>query len=155
MDVKQFIDSLIPAAMESMKNDGIPASFTIAQAALESAWGSSKLAVQGFNLFGVKAGKSWKGDILVLPTTEFIDGKEVKVQAKWRKYESLDQCIKDHTTFLKNNPRYAPAFIHKCNGDQFAHYIAAGGYATDPHYAKKLQSIIYSNHLLALDAEEG
>jgi flagellum-specific peptidoglycan hydrolase FlgJ len=151
MNTQDFIDMLIPAALEIAKRDKIPASFTIAQAALESAWGGSKLAVEANNLFGIKADASWDGLFVVMPTREVIDGKEIKVDAKWRRYTSMQECLDDHSKFLKTQPRYAPAFIHECKGDQFAHYIAAGGYATDPLYASKLNQIIYGNGLLVLD----
>ena len=54
-----FIKAIGPAAQASSQTTHIPASFTIAEGALESGWGASQLALQGFNLFGVKADSSW------------------------------------------------------------------------------------------------
>lgn len=47
----------------------------IAQAILESAFGKSKLATDGFNYFGMKCGKSYTGEKITLNTREVIDGK--------------------------------------------------------------------------------
>lgn len=60
----EFFAALTPAAQQLNKTTGIPASFTLAQAALESAWGESGLAKRANNLFGVKADRSWTGDVL-------------------------------------------------------------------------------------------
>ncbi len=156
MNPNDFIKALIPAAKESMLRSRIPASFTVAQAALESAWGASKLAIQGFNLFGVKdaAHDTWEGPFLEFPTKEIIDGKEVIIGAKWRKYSGWDECIKDHEAFLTKNPRYASAFVRPCTGMAFAHFIAASGYATDPNYADKIINIIRGHNLSVLDEED-
>jgi hypothetical protein len=51
----EFIMRLTPSAVESQRKLGVPASITIAQAALESGWGESGLARAGNNLFGIKA----------------------------------------------------------------------------------------------------
>jgi flagellum-specific peptidoglycan hydrolase FlgJ len=47
-----FIASIAPAAQASEKKYGVPASVTIAQAILESAWGKRAI---GNNYFGIKA----------------------------------------------------------------------------------------------------
>lgn len=86
MTPQEFIAAISPAAQASMRLNKIPASFTVAQAALESSWAKSQLALTGFNLFGVKADKSWKGAALTLPTREFINKQWVTVPAVWRKY---------------------------------------------------------------------
>lgn len=148
----EFIAAIKPAALATQANTGIPASFTIAQAALESAWGKSGLSVQACNLFGVKADASWSGDVLCLPTKEFLKGEWVVVQAKWRKYKDWQGCTDDHAAFLVKNPRYKPAFSFK-TGIQFAQAVARAGYATDPNYASKITQIITTHNLNTLDAK--
>ena len=142
MKPADFIAAIGPAAQESAHITGIPASFTIAQAALESAWGESELAKQAFNLFGVKADKSWKGNVLYMPTKEFMQGKWVTVTAAWRKYAGWLDSINDRAKFFAVNPRYRLAMTGKRTGDDFARQIALAGYATDPRYAEKLCQII-------------
>jgi flagellum-specific peptidoglycan hydrolase FlgJ len=51
-DQLDFIASIAPAAQASEKKYGVPASVTIAQAILESAWGKRAI---GNNYFGIKA----------------------------------------------------------------------------------------------------
>lgn len=150
MKPDDFIMAIGPAAELSATKTKIPASFTVAEAALESGWGTSQLAAQGFNLFGVKADKAWKGDTLTMRTREFIKGQWVIVPALWRKYANWLGCIEDHATFLLTNPRYKPAFDH-ADGPGFAKAVAAAGYATDPDYADKIISVIRTHNLAELD----
>lgn len=152
MTPKDFIAAISPAAIESAKITGIPASFTIAQAALESSWGSSELAKQAFNLFGVKASAGWAGNVLIMPTKEFIGGKWITVNATWRKYPGWLASINDHAKFFAVNPRYRLAMTGKRTGDDFARQIAAAGYASDPRYSEKVIAVIRQHKLDALDS---
>lgn len=146
-----FISALTAAAKASAEITKIPASFTIAEAALESGWGSSQLAQHGFNLFGVKADASWTGPTLDMNTREFLNGQWVMQIARWRSYDDWSGAIMDHAEFLQSNPRYEAAF-QTTNAEDFTKAIAAAGYATDPAYAEKIISIIHAHGLLALDA---
>ncbi|MCL6468392.1 MAG: glucosaminidase domain-containing protein, partial [Ralstonia sp.] len=142
MTPQDFIKAIGPAARASAAKSKIPASFTVAEAALESAWGASQLARDGMNLFGVKADPAWKGAVLTLPTREYLGGgRWTMVQARWRKYSDWLGSIVDHAQFLLTNPRYKPAFQH-VDGEGFARAVAAAGYATDPTYSDKIISII-------------
>lgn len=150
MDAQAFIDLIGPAAQASMRTTGVPASFTVAEAALESGWGESQLARDGKNLFGVKADPAWHGDVLTLNTREFLHGTWVMVPARWRKYNDWQNCMDDHAAFLHQNRRYAACF--QCvAGDAFAKAVAQAGYATDPDYASKVISIINQHGLADLD----
>jgi hypothetical protein len=150
MTKTDFLTQLTPAALECEKVSGIPHAFTLAQGALESAWGSSVLATKGFNLFGVKADASWHGATLALPTKEHLSGKDVTVIAKWRKYADWDECMLDHAKFFRDNPRYRHA-LETTDPAEFARRVAAAGYATDPKYAQLLITIINSLNLQELD----
>ena len=150
MSPTEFIMRLTTAAVESAKETGVPASITIAQAALESAWGESGLAKTGNNLFGIKADSLWRGQTLTLNTKEFIKDQWVMVPALWRKYPSWQASIDDHAAFLKRNPRYKACFA--CTtAPAFAQALAKAGYATDPVYADKVIGLIKQHNLLALD----
>lgn len=152
MKPTEFIAALRDGAIASAKATGVPASVTIAQAALESGWGTSGLCAIGCNLFGVKADSAWKGPVVDMLTTEYVDGKPVKVMAKWRKYPDFAAAIADRSMFLRVNPRYRLAFTGRRTGEDFARCIAAAGYATDPRYAEKLCQLIRQYNLAALDA---
>ena len=151
MKPDEFIAVVAPIAQQSMKRTGIPASFTIAQAALESGWGTSKTTVNARNLFNVKADKAWKGPTWDMPSTEHVAGKDVVQPAKWRSYPDWLSCIEDHASFLLTNPRYKPAFA--CSGDcaAFARAVAAAGYATDPNYVTKIMAVVKSHNLIQYD----
>lgn len=148
MTPAEFIDAVGPAARSSAAATGIPASFTVAEGALESGWGRSQLATEGFNLFGVKADPAWHGDVLTMPTREFLKGQWVLVDARWRKYPGWLGAIADHAAFLMGNPRYAAAF-QAPDAEGFTKAVAAAGYATDPAYADKILSIIRAHNLVA------
>lgn len=150
MKPSDFIVLLSAGAQEADKRTGVPASISIAQAALESAWGESELAKSGKNLFGIKADSRWRGEILTLDTKEFMRGQWVVVAAKWRKYESWQASIDDHATFLKQNPRYLPCF--QClSADAFVRALAKAGYATDPAYVDKVLGLMKQHNLISLD----
>src|SRR6266404_4278198 len=136
-----FISALTDAARASAIVTKIPASFTIAEAALESGWGGSQLAQHGFNLFGVKADSSWTGPTLDMNTREFLNGQWVMQVARWRSYDDWLGAITDHAAFLTGNERYAPAF-ETTSAKDFTRAVAAAGYATDPDYAEKIISIM-------------
>lgn len=148
MTPAQFIAAIAPAAQICAAKTRVPASVTIAQAALESSWGAR---APGMNLFGIKADASWRGPISSVPTHEVIGGKSIEIVASFRAYSDWQGSIDDHAAFLVNNPRYRPAFASK-SGVEFADAIAKAGYATDPQYADKLKSIITGRKLDAFDA---
>jgi flagellum-specific peptidoglycan hydrolase FlgJ len=150
MTPSDFIAALLPAAQQSQHTTKVPASFVIADAALESGWGASSLTVLAMNLFGVKADSSWHGDTLTMNTREYVDGAWVVVPAKWRKYSTWLDSLNDHAQFLLTNPRYAGCFDFT-DGVGFAEAVAEAGYATDPGYAKKITAIIRGNNLLGFD----
>ena len=152
MTPAEFIAAVAPAAQASMAETTIPASFTVAEGALESGWGSSGLARQANNLFGVKADLSWTGDVLTMNTREFFHGQWVMVPARWRKYPDWLSCIADHAQFFLTNARYNDCF--SCSdGEGFAKAVAAAGYATDPQYADKLIATMRAHNMAALDVE--
>ncbi|MEX3690115.1 glycoside hydrolase family 73 protein [Paraburkholderia sp. BR14263] len=148
MTPAEFIAAIAPAAQACARRTHVPASVTVAQAALESSWG---VHAPGMNLFGIKADASWHGPFTVQLTHEVEDYKTIAIHAEFRAYSDWQGSIEDHGTFLATNPRYRPAFACT-SGPAFATAIAACGYATDPLYAAKLKSVIAAHNLSALDA---
>ena len=144
--VDAFVDKLAAPAQAASAATGIPARFIIGQAALESGWGKSEIKkVDGstsHNVFGIKATKDWTGKTVSTVTTEYVNGKPQRVVEKFRAYDSYQEAMTDYASMLKGNPRYAQVInsAHDVNG--FANGMQRAGYATDPHYAKKLMSIM-------------
>lgn len=145
-----FIPFALEAALKTQADTGIPASFTIAQAAVESDWAGSGLSQKDFNFFGIKAIGGWTGPSQMWPTREFLQGEYVTIQAPFRKYASMTDGFEDHAAFLTGNERYKPAFEHTGDSIAFARAIQAAGYATDPHYADTIISIINKHDLQRL-----
>jgi flagellum-specific peptidoglycan hydrolase FlgJ len=154
MTPTDFIQLLCGPAQATQAATGIPASFTMAQAAVESAWNSSAQALQDFNLFGIKADASWHGASQQWPTREVVGGKSVTVNAAFRKYPTLTAGLEDHAAFLVGNARYRPAFVHGDDSCAFAAAVAAAGYATDPLYAQKIIAIINAHQLKQYDIQK-
>ncbi|MFZ1873743.1 MAG: flagellar assembly peptidoglycan hydrolase FlgJ [Chania sp.] len=133
-----------PARIASLQS-GIPHQLIVAQAALESGWGKREIptaeGTPSYNLFGIKAGSSWDGPVTEITTTEFEQGAAKKIKARFRVYNSYVEAIGDYVKLLTNNPRYANVAAAR-SPEQAAHALQQAGYATDPHYAKKLVSVI-------------
>ena len=147
MPPSAFIGMLAGAAQDCQRRTGIPASITLAQAALESSWGARAI---GNNLFGIKADKSWTGPTVTFDTHEHLNGKDVAMPDKFRAYSSWLDSMVDHAQFLLKNPRYAPCF-KETTGAGWATALQACGYATDPDYAKKLIDIMRGRNLTFYD----
>ncbi|HTH62491.1 MAG TPA: flagellar assembly peptidoglycan hydrolase FlgJ [Paraburkholderia sp.] len=141
-----FVDKLAGAAQQASAQTGIPARFIVGQAALESGWGKRELrhadGSSSHNVFGIKASKDWTGKTVVATTTEYVNGVAHRVRAKFRAYDSYDEAMTDYANLLKNNPRYAQVINGSHSAEGFAQGMQRAGYATDPHYAKKLLSIM-------------
>jgi len=148
-----FIRSHQQAARASEAASGIPASFMVAQAAHESAWGQREIrnadGTSAHNLFGIKAGPGWSGPVAEITTTEYVGGEAQKVTAKFRAYASYGESFRDYAKLMKESPRYAgvvaraaqaPASAASAQG--FAQGLQRAGYATDPAYASKLARLI-------------
>lgn len=142
----QFLRQHWDAAQAASRDTGIPAEFILAQAAHESGWGRRDIrrtdGSPSFNVFGIKAGASWKGDVAEVTTTEYLGGQPRKVRAKFRAYASAEEAFRDYARLLKNNERYAKVIENAKTARGFAQGLQQAGYATDPQYAAKLTRII-------------
>ncbi|MBB5500695.1 flagellar assembly peptidoglycan hydrolase FlgJ [Paraburkholderia sp. MM5384-R2] len=144
--VDAFVDKLATPAQAASAATGIPARFIIGQAALESGWGKSEIkkadGSTSHNVFGIKAGNDWTGKTVSTVTTEYVNGKPHRTVEKFRAYDSYEEAMTDYASMLKNNPRYAQVINSSRDVNGFANGMQRAGYATDPHYAKKLLSIM-------------
>jgi flagellum-specific peptidoglycan hydrolase FlgJ len=147
MPPSAFLGMLAQSAQDCQRKTGVPASITLAQAALESSWGAH---APGNNLFGIKADPSWTGMTVSFVTHEHLNGKDVQISDKFRAYPSWLDSMVDHAKFLLANKRYASCF-KATTGAGWAHAIAAAGYATDPDYEKKLLDIMRARNLQFYD----
>ncbi|USS90202.1 glycoside hydrolase family 73 protein [Fructilactobacillus carniphilus] len=147
---RDFINQVRPGAIMAWKQYGVLPSVAIAQAIIESGWGSSSLAAQNHNLFGIKG--AWNGQAVFLPTQEFSGGGYVTITDSFRSYPDWSTSIQDYGDFLRNNSRYAN-LIGVRDYVSVANALHEDGYATAPDYAQTLISCIQHNHLDRVDQE--
>ncbi|HBV38871.1 MAG TPA: flagellar biosynthesis protein FlgJ [Erwinia sp.] len=145
-----WFNRALPAAINVKARWGVPIAVTLAQGALESSWGTH---APGNIFFGVK-GKSPDGKSINVTTHENYGGKSTVIQDGFRSYDTLEQSADDYGRFLASNQRYAGAFAYRNDPEKFIHVVAKAGYATDPHYEKKILSIIRVNGLKDYDAPD-
>ena len=143
---EEFLHLHQSSARAAEAQSGIPAAFMVAQAAHESGWGKREIrnadGSSAHNLFGIKAGAGWKGQVAQVTTTEVIDGQPRKVVANFRAYASYDESFRDYAQMMKDSPRYAQVVAAGNNAQGFAQGLQRAGYATDPAYADKLTRVI-------------
>lgn len=143
-----FIKAVAPEAQAMQNQYHVKASITIAQAILESNWGTSKLASEYHNLFGIKGtGPNSK----LMTTKEYTKGKWIVIKDRFKVYPSWSASIKDHTQLMLNGTKYKQEnyqrVIDAKDYKEAAQALQDANYATDPHYAQKLIDVIESNHL--------
>lgn len=130
-------------AIEEMKRSGIPASITLAQGIHESSYGTSFLAKNTNNHFGIKCKDTWTGK-----TFKYTDDAPNEC---FRVYDNVEESYKDHTEFLKRS-RYAGLFLlDKYDYKGWAHGLKSAGYATNPKYAPILIKTIEDFQLYTFD----
>ncbi|QYG08225.1 glycoside hydrolase family 73 protein [Janthinobacterium sp. PAMC25594] len=144
---QQFLASIKPWTEETGARLGVAPEIVAAHAALESGWGQRPLR-QGTgadtnNLFGIKAGGKWQGDVASNVTTEYEagSGTALKKTERFRSYPDQASAFRDYAQVLLDNPRYRAALNTGANAGAFAQGLARGGYATDPNYATKLTQL--------------
>ncbi|ETH86606.1 putative flagellar rod assembly protein/muramidase FlgJ [Bordetella pertussis STO1-CHOC-0018] len=144
--VVDFVSRMSRAANVAAQQSGVPARLILGQAALESGWGRRELRHEdgstSYNLFGIKAGASWKGKVVNVMTTEYVDGVAQKLVQSFRAYSSYEESFSDYARLIGNSPRYEAAVTQAGNEIEAARRIQEAGYATDPRYAEKLISIM-------------
>lgn len=146
-----FIHSILEGAKDGYRKYRILPSLTIAQAILESAWGTHTIGTAN-NLFGIKATKNWTGKVVEAWTTEYIGGKPQKVKAKFRAYNSFNDSVRDHNKLLGELDRYKK--VRQAKDYRTACLeVWKAGYATDPKYPYKLIDIIEAYNLDSYDRE--
>ncbi len=139
MTRQEFVRQAYAAASQSSASSGMPALVTVAQAALESSWGQSKLSREANNYFGIKAHGSQVQ--VQMNTEEYQRGTTVTIDADFAKYSSMLDCFQCRDRILLRNPIYAGA--RQMRGDEDGFIAAmAKHWATDPKYADKLQAVL-------------
>jgi hypothetical protein len=138
-----YVEKYAEMATREMARSGVPASITLSQGILESGSGSSYLAREGKNHFGIKC-HGWKGE-------EIYADDDAKGEC-FRKYKSVEDSYRDHSDFLHNNSRYHFLFdLDPLDYKAWAKGLKKAGYATSPTYAEALITVIENNELFLYD----
>jgi len=152
----EFVAIVAPVAVK-VRAEGGPLfpSVSLAQTILETGGKVHKWN----NIVGYKVGSGkqtpyWHGRSVSTKTWEVYDGVRYDgVQANWRAYDSIEDCLKDQALLFLNNPGRYQRVIDAKDPKSQAEALRACGYATDPEYANKIWSIIRSGGFEKYDRE--
>ncbi len=143
--IRTFVDQMAAAADVASRRSGVPAKLILSQAALESGWGQREITrpdgSSSHNLFGIKAGRGWHGEVVQAMTTEYVDGEPRKMVQPFRAYASYADSLTDYASLISQSDRYSAVMTAR-SAEDAARKVQAAGYATDPSYADKLISIM-------------
>ena len=145
-----------PLFTENQKESGILACVSMAQFILESGYGTSELAQNANNCFGMKTSLSgntwpnsaWDGKSVYTKKTQEQneDGSMVTITADFRKYACVEDSIADHAAYLlgaMNGSKKRYEGLAGCTDYKKAvQIIKDGGYATSHTYVQNLCNII-------------
>ena len=143
---QSFIEQYAPIAIEQQQKYGIPASVTLSQMALESKWGTTKMAVNDHNYFGIKASRRWLE--AGRPYSLYDDDKK---NEKFCVFGDVIESIEYHSSLLMSE-RYKPC--RSFPSDDWYHWlvsIKACGYATSNRYVQECTRIIKDYRLYRYD----
>lgn len=129
-------------------------SVCIAQACIETGYGTSGLMTKANAYFGIKAGSSWSGKVYSSYTGEVYGGVAVTTYATFRAYDTPKESVEDYYNLICNSSRYADGVSTVSNvltPYDTIHAIWSGGYATDPSYVSKIMNIIKARNLTIYD----
>lgn len=153
----EFIKRLSEPCIENYNKYGVLPSISMAQAILESSWGTSELATGYNNYYGIKASSGWTGGVVNFSTNENFNDT---IKANFRAYSSLEESVDDLGQFLKNNSRYAENglftarnYIEQANALENAGYATAKNANGEAIYADMLIDIIRENDLMLYDMD--
>ena len=146
VDRKAFLARYATIAMSHQLRYGIPSSVTLAQLAYESGWGTSRLAVMGNNMFGIKCSKEW-----LAAGKPYSLHSDDKPNEKFCNYATVQESFEHHSQLLMGE-RYA-----RCRAYSSLDYhnwlvnIKRCGYATNPNYVQLCEKLIKQYKLWEYD----
>ena len=136
--VGQVPADIADAAVSSQGKWNVPASVTLAQWAVESAWGAA-MPPDSNNPFGIKAGLLQAA--VESATHEVVAGERIAITARFRKFDTLTEAFDAHGKLIATNRVYEKAMAQQADPEAFADALT-GVYATDPQYGTTLKWVI-------------
>ena len=150
-EIEAFIKKIAPLIQAESKKRGYKvASPIIAQACLESAFGTSSLGYKYHNYFGMKCGSSWHGKSVNLKTAEeYSPGQLTTIRDNFRVYDSMEDGVVGYFNFISTK-RYEN--LKQANSPrQYLEFIKQDGYATSSSYVVTNMSIVDKYGLTRFD----
>ncbi len=148
-DAIHFVGAVLPTIQRAAEALGVSPVGMLAQAALETGWGKrmphTADGAPSMNMFGIKADDNWTGARASASTVEFSGGVAVQRHSAFRAYGSIEDSVSDFANLLQTSPRYRNAVAVGGNVQAYIKGIGDSGYATDPHYANKLNEMVNSS----------
>ncbi len=145
-EILDYIENYKQVAIDEMIRSKVPASITLAQGLLETGAGTSTLAKQANNHFGIKCKEEWTGKKMYhdddLP------------QECFRVYDNARDSYADHSDFLTSRKWYAGLFqLPITDYKSWAYGLKSAGYATNKQYASLLITYIEDYKLYEYDQQ--
>ena len=152
--IQNFISIIAPLIQKYAAVYGYKvASPIIAQACLESAYGTSQLASKYHNYFGMKTGSSWRGKSVNLSTKEeYTVGTLTTIKAGFRVYDNMEDGVKGYFDFIQAK-RYANLKT-ATTAKEYLEMIKADGYATSSKYVQNNLTVVSKYNLEQYDKIE-
>lgn len=147
-DPHSFFKAMGPVAKEASEKYGLYPSVALAQAALESEYGKSRLSFDYNNYFGIKAHDGMRS--VHLKTNEYVKGNKVTISDSFCVYQNPYESFADYARLIGTNDIYQSVRKAKSPAEA-ARAIQNSGYATDPYYANKIISLINQYNLSKYD----
>lgn len=151
---KEFIATIAPMIQDEAKARGYHVcSPIIAQACLESNYGTSSLGYRWHNYFGMKCGSAWKGKSINLATKEeYTPGTLTSIRDNFRAYDSMEEGVSGYFDFI-NTKRYSNLKT-ATSPREYLELIKNDGYATSSAYVNSNMNVISRYDLERYDWEE-
>lgn len=146
----KFINSIVNTVQTIAPTSGLYSSVMLAQAVLESGYGTSKLAREANNFFGMKFKEEDEGiyDFIEYTSDEELPGGIITpIVSKFRKYGTQRESFLDNALKLTqgvpwDSLYYAGTWRKNCRSYKDATASLQGRYATSSTYATSLNSVI-------------
>jgi hypothetical protein len=130
--IKEFTDKYGIGIIKAITNTGLYFPAMIGQSAWESGYGE-KIPLDSNNFGGIKYNPKLEGVVgyVIADTSEYINGKKVRVKQKFSKFKDVESGFKAHVQVLMLE-RYKKARLEAKSPEQQILMIAQSGYTTTP-----------------------
>lgn len=149
-----YVSRFKDAAIREMETGGIPASIILAQGILESAAGTSDLAQNANNHFGIKCSGGWNGQTYYKRDDD-KDANGNSIESCFRSYNEVGESFHDHGEFLRDPKKYNRyGFLFNLDRTDYKSWsrgLQSAGYASSPTYSSQLINLIERYKLYEYD----